>query len=54
MNRMKQYIDDRGLRLVGKAWEIRMQLRKLSGSNGQGQSPRKLNEWVKAGGQAAR
>ncbi len=50
---MKQYIDNRGLRLVGKAWEIRTQLRKLSGS-GKGQPSRKLDEWVKAGGQAAR
>ncbi|PZD93456.1 hypothetical protein DNH61_22800 [Paenibacillus sambharensis] len=28
---MKQYLDDKGLRLVGKAWEIRHQLRKLTG-----------------------
>jgi len=48
---MKQYIDDKGLRLVGKAWEIRSQLRKLSGSR---QSPRKLNDWVKSGGRTAR
>ncbi len=50
---MKQYIDNRGLRLVGKAWEIRAQLRKLSGSAA-GPSSRKLDEWAKAGGQAAR
>ena len=50
---MKQYIDNRGLRLVGKAWEIRAQLRKLSGGGNRLPS-RKLDEWVKAGGQAAR
>ncbi|MFC4777487.1 Z-ring formation inhibitor MciZ [Paenibacillus sp. GCM10023252] len=27
---MKQYIDEKQLRLVGKAWEIRYQLRKLT------------------------
>ena len=50
---MKQYIDDKGLRLVGKAWEIRSQLRKLSGRGG-GQPARKLNDWIKTGGRAAR
>ncbi|CAM4229619.1 Z-ring formation inhibitor MciZ [Paenibacillus tarimensis] len=29
---MKQYINEKGLRLVGKAWEIRYQLRKLGGT----------------------
>jgi hypothetical protein len=28
---MKKYVDGNQLRLVGKAWEIRYQLRKLSG-----------------------
>ncbi|WP_144340738.1 Z-ring formation inhibitor MciZ [Paenibacillus darwinianus] len=43
---MKQYIDPKGLRLVGKAWEIRHQLRKINGSP---KSPRKLNDWLKSG-----
>ncbi|MDQ0058267.1 hypothetical protein J2T15_001045 [Paenibacillus harenae] len=31
---MKQYVASNQLRLVGKAWEIRHQLRKLSASGG--------------------
>lgn len=44
---LKQYMDPSGFRLVGKAWEVRHQLRKLSSKKADGRKP--LAEYVRAG-----
>lgn len=35
---MKSYVTEKHLRLVGKGWEVRQQLRKMSGEADEGQS----------------
>lgn len=41
---MKQYNDPNGIRLVGKAWEIRRRLRVLAGGR------KKLSDYVRRSG----
>ncbi len=49
---MKQYVASNQLRLVGKAWEIRHQLRKLSAAAGSGANYKLLSDLT--GGTAKR